>query len=62
MIASLILAYVRNTFHVCAFRNIQTYVTQPTNSHIQYVLSHIINYQHVLIASAVILRLALKDY
>jgi len=38
------------------------YVIKPTNSHIQYVLSHNINYQHVLIAFAIILRLALQDY
>ena len=49
-------------FHVRALKNIQTSVIKPTNAYIQYVLSRIINYQHVLIAFAIIVSLTLQDY
>ena len=45
---------------MCAYftkkENISTYVVKPTNAHVYNVVSHIINYQHVSIAFAVIIR------
>ena len=34
----------------------------PTNAYIWHVSSHVINYQHVSIASAIIIRVALQEY
>jgi len=39
-----------------------TYVIKSTNAYVQNVSSHVLNYHHVSITFAIIIRVALQEY